>query len=150
MAIDNSESVKYLEQDKKAKNFVALLKNDDGLNERFDLEFFTFGKNINTLDSLAFNEKQTNPTLLFEQFSEVYANTLAPMVLITDGNQTYGNDYEYVAQKYKQVIFPLILGDTTSYTDLRIEQLNVNKYAYLKNKFPIEVKIGRASCRERV
>lgn len=139
VAIDNSESVKYLEQDKKAKNFVALLKNDDGLNERFDLEFFTFGKNINTLDSLAFNEKQTNPTLLFEQFSEVYANTLAPMVLITDGNQTYGNDYEYVAQKYKQVIFPLILGDTTSYNDLRIEQLNVNKYAYLKNKFPIEV-----------
>src|SRR5690606_35539204 len=62
VTIDNSESVKYLEQDKKVKNFVALLKNDDGLNERFDLEFFTFGKNINTLDSLAFNEKQTNPT----------------------------------------------------------------------------------------
>lgn len=139
VAIDNSESVKYLEQDKKAKNFVALLKDDKGLNERFDLEFFTFGKNINTLDSLAFNEKQTNPTLLFEQFSQVYSNTLAPMVLITDGNQTYGNDYEYVAQKYKQVIFPVILGDTTSYNDLRIEQLNVNKYAYLKNKFPIEV-----------
>ncbi|MGB5419780.1 VWA domain-containing protein, partial [Algibacter sp.] len=29
-------------------------------------------------------------------------------------------------------------GDTITYTDLKIQQLNVNKYAYLKNKFPIE------------
>lgn len=139
VAIDNSESVKYLDQDKKAKDLVALLKNDKSLNERFDLEFFSFGKSINPLDALSFNEKQTNPTLLFEQFSQVYSNSVAPLVLITDGNQTYGNDYEFASHNYRQVIFPIILGDTTSHTDLKIEQLNVNKYAYLKNKFPVEV-----------
>src|SRR5690606_37145127 len=41
--------------------------------------------------------------------------------------------------KFKQPIFPIILGDTIQHTDLKIEQLNVNRYAYLKNKFPVEI-----------
>src|SRR5690606_33237214 len=36
-------------------------------------------------------------------------------------------------------VFPVIIGDTITYTDLKIQQLNVNKYDYLKNSFPIEV-----------
>ena len=139
IAVDNSESVKYLAQDQKTRDLVLLLQNDKPLNERFNLEFFSFGKEINVLDTLSFKEKQTNPTLLFERFSQVYSNSVAPLIMITDGNQTYGNDYEFAALNYKQVIFPIILGDTTRYTDLKIEQLNVNKYAYLKNKFPIEI-----------
>ncbi len=139
VAVDNSESVVFLDQDHKTKALVKLLKESKALSDRFNLEFFSFGKSVNTLDSLTFKEKQTNPTPLFEQFAQVYTYSVAPLILITDGNQTYGNDYEFVARKYKQVIFPIILGDTTSYTDLKIEQLNVNKYAYLKNKFPVEV-----------
>ena len=139
IAVDNSESVKYLAQDQKTRDLVLRLQNDKPLNERFNLEFFSFGKEINVLDTLSFKEKQTNPTLLFERFSQVYSNSVAPLIMITDGNQTYGNDYEFAALNYKQVIFPIILGDTTRYTDLKIEQLNVNKYAYLKNKFPVEI-----------
>jgi hypothetical protein len=33
----------------------------------------------------------------------------------------------------------MILGDTIQYMDLKIQQLNVNKYAYLKNHFPVEL-----------
>ena len=36
-------------------------------------------------------------------------------------------------------VFPVVLGDTTSVFDLKINQINVNKYAFLKNKFPVEV-----------
>ena len=43
-----------------------------------------------------------------------------------------------VSNKYSQAIYPLILGDTVTYTDVKIQQLNVNKYAFLKNRFPIE------------
>ncbi len=64
------------------------------------------------------------------------SNQFHPTVLISDGNQTYGNDYTY--SSYKQPIYPIICGDTIKYADLKIEQLNVNKYAYLKNKFPVE------------
>ena len=59
-------------------------------------------------------------------------------MLITDGNQTYGNDYQFSFNNYKQPIYPIILGDTITYTDLRIQQFNVNRYAFLKNRFPVE------------
>ena len=61
-----------------------------------------------------------------------------PTVIITDGNQTSGNDYVYSFDENNKV-YPLVLGDTTKVFDLKINQLNVNKYAFLKNKFPVEV-----------
>lgn len=139
VAVDNSESVKYLGRDRQTKEFVNLLKKNQQLNARFNIEYFTFGKAIQPLDTLTFDEKRTNPAQLFDQFSQVYTHTLAPMVLVTDGNQTYGNAYEYAAYNYKQAIFPMVLGDTTSHVDLKIDQLNVNRYVYLKNKFPVEI-----------
>jgi len=36
-------------------------------------------------------------------------------------------------------VYPLVVGDTTTFFDLKINQLNVNKYAFHKNKFPVEV-----------
>ncbi|MBC7749034.1 MAG: hypothetical protein H7Z76_10750, partial [Methylotenera sp.] len=35
--------------------------------------------------------------------------------------------------------YPLAVGDTTKFLDLKVTQLNVNKYAFQKNKFPVEV-----------
>jgi hypothetical protein len=58
--------------------------------------------------------------------------------LITDGNQTSGNDYVYSFDANNKV-FPLVVGDTTTFLDLKVNQLNVNKYAFHKNKFPVEV-----------
>ncbi|WP_299336550.1 VWA domain-containing protein [uncultured Psychroserpens sp.] len=139
VAVDNSESIDYLNQSQSAISFVNSLKVNEALNENFNLEFYSFGKEINPTDSLSFNEKQSNLALAFERLSEVYNNSISPTLLISDGNQTYGNDYAYMTKRYKQSVFPVILGDTTTYTDIKIQQLNVNRYAYLKNKFPVEV-----------
>ena len=139
VAIDNSESVAYLNHDKKTRAMVLSMQGNKDLNKRFDVSYFSFGKEVKALDSLRFDEKQTNPTLLFERLSEIYDDAVAPLVILTDGNQTYGNDYEFTAKNYKHPIFPIILGDTITYADLKIEQLNTNKYAYLNNKFPVEI-----------
>ena len=61
-------------------------------------------------------------------------------IVVTDGNQTSGNDYEFYNSKNK--IYPIVLGDTTKYQDIFITQLNVNKYSYIKNKFPVEALIN--------
>lgn len=87
---------------------------------------------------MSFSEKQTNISKAFTQLSQLYKQTTSPTLLISDGNQTYGNDYQFSSNSYKQPIYPIILGDTITYTDLKIQQFNVNKYAYLKNRFPIE------------
>jgi len=148
VAVDNSESIAYLEQDQKAKNLLEALKNNDSLRNRFNFEFYTFGKDLNQSDSISFKEKQSNIAKVFKRLSEVNANSISPTLLITDGNQTYGNEYQFMSRQYKQPIFPIILGDTITHSDLKIEQLNVNKYAYLKNKFPVEIIVvysGKAS-----
>lgn len=139
VAIDNSESIDYLNQSQNTSEFIKSLKANEALNENFNMEFYRFGKDLTPTDSLSFNEKQSNLALVFERLSEVYNNSISPTLIISDGNQTYGNDYAYMTKRYKQSIFPVILGDTTTYTDLKIQQLNVNRYAYLKNKFPVEV-----------
>jgi len=139
VAIDNSESIKYLGHADNANRIIDKLKADTQLNDKFNMSYFAFGNSFKTLDSLNFNEPQTNLASVFNNLSKVYKNTVAPMILITDGNQTYGSDFEFVSNDYQQSIYPIILGDTISYSDLKIEQLNVNKYAYLKNKFPVEI-----------
>ncbi|WP_178988451.1 VWA domain-containing protein [Winogradskyella schleiferi] len=139
IAVDNSESVSYLKQDEKAREVADALTNTSELNNRFNIQTYSFGKTVKSLDSLNFNERQSNLALALKQFGEVYANQTAPLVVLSDGNQTYGSDYSYMAKGIKQPIYPVILGDSTVHSDLSIKQLNVNRYVYLKNKFPVEI-----------
>ncbi len=139
VAVDNSESVAYLNQDNAAREVVEVMKANTDLNERFNIKTYSFGKSVASLDSLNFNDRQSNISQALKQFGEIYANTTAPIVLLTDGNQTYGSDYSYVSKSIKQPVYPIILGDSTVYADLSIKQLNVNRYVFLKNRFPIEV-----------
>ena len=138
VAIDNSSSIRHLNQDTQTINLVKRLSNDVNLNEKFNIALYTFGESFKASDSITFLENQTNINSAFKQLSQIYRQTTAPTLIISDGNQTYGNDYQFATSTYKQNIFPVILGDTVTYTDLKIQQLNVNKYAYIKNRFPVE------------
>ncbi len=139
VAVDNSESVKHLERTDQVNAVLDAVRQDEQLNSNFDLEYFQFGTEVNPLDSLSFDESESDINKIFKDLSQVYKDANAPMILITDGNQTLGTDYEYGSKSYKHPIFPVVLGDSTTYSDLKIEQLNVNKYAYLKNRLPVEV-----------
>lgn len=139
VVVDNSESIKHLEQDKKVEELIEQFSSNIALNEKFNIDFYSFGSEFQKLDSLTFNQSQTNYASVFNNLQQIYKQSNAPTVLITDGNQTYGRDFEFSAQQYKQPIYSVILGDTITYSDLKIQQLNVNKYAYLKNRFPVEV-----------
>ena len=139
LAVDNSESITFLNQNESALNLISELQTNDTLQSHFNIEEFSFGKNMLQSNNFTFTEKQSNMAVAFKRLSEIYNNTVAPTIFITDGNQTYGNDYQFAYNTYKQPIYPIILGDTIQFTDLKIQQLNVNKYAYLKNKFPVEI-----------
>ena len=136
--IDNSASVKALDQVENVNSLVSSLKENQALNDKFDLSFFSFGRVLNESDSLTFTEKNTNISKALASVDELFKNETAPTLLITDGNQTLGNDYEFYGSSLKNQIFPVILGDSTKYTDLKIELLNTNRYTFLKNQFPVE------------
>ncbi len=138
IAVDDSESISFLNQDQKVDSLINQLVNESELSDKFNIDLYKFGRNTESLDSITFSEKQTNISSLFSNLSQVYKSSNAPMLIVSDGNQTLGSDYEFSSSKYKHPIFPVIIGDTITYSDLKIQQLNVNKYAYLKNKFPVE------------
>lgn len=139
VAVDNSQSVSYLEREEEVNEFIEFIQNSEALNNRFDVSFYSFGKELNRMDSLNFNELQTNISQPLQSLNEIYKNSTAPIILVTDGNQTLGTDYEFTAQNSQQPVYSIILGDTIVYKDLAINQINVNRYAYLKNEFPVEV-----------
>lgn len=137
VAVDNSNSIAHLNQSENALRTLNFLKDNPELNTNFNVEVFLFDDNVQQSDSILFKSKGSNIDKALRQFSEIYKNDVAPVVLISDGNQTFGNDFS-VSNTYTQPVYPVVLGDTTRYTDIKIQQLNVNKYAFLKNKFPVE------------
>ncbi len=137
--IDNSASVKELNQNEKVLNFIEALKNNESLNTKFDISYYSFGSDFRTNDTLSFSEKNTDISKALSGTNQLFKNEIAPTILITDGNQTLGSDYEFISSRFINPLFPIILGDSTKYIDLKIEQLNTNRYAFLKNKFPIEI-----------
>ncbi len=153
VALDNSNSIKHLKQDQKALQFLEALKSNADITKKFDLEVFTFDGALEHSDSIDFNSKETNIYNAIKELSDIYKNDIAPIVLLSDGNQTFGQDFSMANPQLKHPVFPVILGDTITYTDLRIQQLNVNKYAFLKNRFPVEAVVvyqGKESVKAKL
>ncbi len=86
-----------------------------------------------------FGDKNTNISEALSKMQEIYSASNSAIVLLTDGNQTLGQDYEYYGKNQQFPIYPIAVGDTTRYDDIAISQVNANRYAFLKNKYPIEV-----------
>ena len=139
LAVDNSQSINYFKSTDEVTAFVASIRENKNIQEKYNISTFTFGNKLKAQDTFSFSENQTNVTSAFKELQDIYKAKVAPTVIITDGNQTYGEAYQYAAKKYKQDVYPVIVGDTTSYQDLKISQLNANRYAFLNNKFPVEI-----------
>ncbi|WP_432410460.1 vWA domain-containing protein [Rasiella sp. SM2506] len=138
VVLDNSSSISELNQTDNVSAIITKLKENNKLNDRFELSFFTFGTDFKATDTVTFTETNTNIAKALSATNEVFKNNIAPTVLISDGNQTLGNDYEFSSATYKNPVYPIILGDSIKYTDLKLERLNTNRYAFLKNQFPVE------------
>lgn len=138
IVVDNSQSISELNQSNIAKELSGKLDENNKLKDKFEVQLYRFDSNFQSGNELDFKGKQTHIDQVAQNLKQFYRSQHYPVVLVTDGNQTIGNDYVYSFQQNTSV-YPLVLGDTTTFLDLKINQLNVNKYAFLKNKFPAEV-----------
>ncbi|PBJ15779.1 hypothetical protein [Flavobacterium sp. ACN6] len=137
IVVDNSSSIAALKSDKKAVELYQKLISNPALKEKFDIQSYQFDNDFKTSDKFDFRGNQTNLDEAAKNLKSINKNLIFPTVIITDGNQTTGNDYVYRFDPVNKV-YPLVVGDTTTFFDLKINQLNVNKYAFHKNKFPVE------------
>jgi len=76
LAVDNSSSVKHLNQNEKVLNLVETLTQNKDLNNKFNIELYAFGSDLSTEDSLTFNKQQTNIINAINQLSEFYKTSI--------------------------------------------------------------------------
>ncbi|PKA96476.1 hypothetical protein B0O79_0111 [Flavobacteriaceae bacterium MAR_2009_75] len=133
---DNSSSMAEYEDD--INSVLDKIQSDNQIGGRFNVQSYNFGKSLSS-DSLSLSESQTNITRALKALEEIYSNSNAVIAMLTDGNQTVGQDYEFYGRNQETPIYPIAIGDTTSYEDISISQVNANRYAFLKNKYPLEI-----------
>ncbi len=138
IVVDNSSSITDLKAKEIVLDAYKKLSENKKLQEKFEVQSYRFDNDFQQSEKFDFKGTQTNIDGVVKNLKSIYKNVAFPTVLITDGNQTSGNDYEYSFDVNSKV-YPIVVGDTTTFLDLKIMQLNANKYAFHKNKFPVEV-----------
>ena len=143
VAVDQSNSIAYLGKSDASIAAVNKFKNSN-LEKRFDVYYYAFDKSLNPLDSLTYQVQQTNINASISSIKELHRGAIAPLVIVTDGNQSYGGDYVTAALNYPHEIYPVVVGDTIKKEDVKLVNLQVNRYAYLNNQFPVEISVSYA------
>jgi len=135
------------------KDLLGKFQNSTELSDRFEIASYQFGKKLRPLDSLTFTDTQTDIQKPLATLKDVYARRNTAVVLVSDGNQNIGQDYGFSNSKNPMAMYTITVGDTTSYEDVSIGPINVNKYAFLNNKYPLESYVsyqGQGATKVRV
>jgi len=141
LLVDNSTSMEDVTSTAAISQAIAQLKQDDALNERFTIHQYGFGNTITATDTIRFDQGNTDISNALSTLNDVFVNGNNAIILFSDGNQTLGRDYEYISLNQNTTVNPVVVGDTTQYEDVSIGLINVNKFAFLRNSFPIETSI---------
>ncbi len=140
--VDDSESLQTTISKESLTNTINQFKDNGELTDRFNIDQYAFGAAIEATDSLTLAQRSTDIANALSTIDQIYLKGNNVVVLLTDGNSTYGRDYEYLNLNPSLTVFPVVVGDTTQYEDVSIGLVNSNTYAFLRNKFPIEATIN--------
>lgn len=138
VVVDASASMDHLQQGGLTRDALSDLRSNTELQDKFELEAYSFSDQLNALDSLDFDGRESRIDRALSSMDELMDRPDLPVILLTDGNQTYGRDYQFMGPDLQQRVYPLIAGDSITNTDLRIDRLNTNRYSFLNNQFPVE------------
>lgn len=137
VVMDNSTSIPFLKSNVEARKVYQKIVSNTALKEKFTIQSYQFSEDLQLSKRFNFKGKQTNLDAVAIGLKQTYRNKNFPTIILTDGNQTTGADYVYSFDTANKV-YPIVLGDTSKVFDLKINQINANKYAFYKNKFPVE------------
>ena len=137
---DNSSSIS--ENGAELNELMSSIGASDKISDRFNVASYKFGTGLEVLDSLSFDEKYSNFHKSLTDLKNIYSREQTITLLLSDGNQTIGEDYSFFKSNESNAINTVVLGDTTLHKDISVGPILTNKYAFLKNKFPLETYIS--------
>lgn len=143
IAQDKSQSIVFGNDSAVNRKYPEELKKiSDKLKKDFEVENYSFGEDLQEGFDTTFEAKQTNISLLFDEFRTMYSNrNVGALVIASDGIYNKGVNPLYASEKIKFPVYTIAQGDTNLNKDLILFKVNHNRIAYLGNEFPIEVVI---------
>jgi len=151
IAQDNSTSI-VLNKDSTfyhTKYKESLFNLTEKLKDKFDVQLYTFGENITDHNEINFTEKTTDISSVFNEVSNKYSNrNLGAFILATDGIFNRGENPSYSGFDFSAPLYTIALGDTTVRKDIIIKKVYHNQFAYLGNKFPVQIDVKADKCNQ--
>ena len=124
------------------QNFYDQWRADKLLNEKFHVNWYGFGLEVNPLKKLEFKATQTNIGRAVENLDRILGQDQGPLVVVTDGQQTLGPSYEYYRAQNRQ-IYPVVVGDTIWPEDLALQRVTANPIVRKDQAFEVELVLNR-------
>ena len=138
LATDNSQSLK--EFSSQLFNSVKQIKNE--LNDKFEIDNWTFGTNAGISDSLNFTATKSDYSELLSNVSNQYINkNVGALIILGDGIFNTGQNPLNQASSLNFSIYSVGYGDTVSIPDIRISDVKHNPSVFINNYFSIEADI---------
>ncbi len=141
-AFDNSKSIKlaYKNTQKLNNHIKSILEQKKIIEKKFKISNYSFAKNITDSLKLNFTGPKTNISKIIKYISDTYYNqNLGALVIISDGIYNSGQNPIIDAKQSTFPIYTLALGDTATYPDIAITNLNYNNFAFPNSIIPITI-----------
>ena len=142
IAIDNSASILNSSDSIYYKTELVndLLNITSEISDKFEIETFTFDKEVNSGFNVDYKGNETNLSNLKEDLDNRFFNrNLGAIIIATDGNYNQGYNPVYSTNNQGVPIYSIVLGDTSKVNDLAIKGLIHNRISFLNDNFPVEL-----------
>ncbi|ACF14707.1 hypothetical protein Ctha_2256 [Chloroherpeton thalassium ATCC 35110] len=144
LALDNSESMRIEDAGLRRSDALKEIMSNyrDKIKTLGELKTYGFGKSLRKLelDSLHFDEKETNLSETIRALGRRRAeNSAKAILLVSDGQFTAGENPIDIAEESSVPIYTLLIGDTLQKRDITVKRIIAPVTAVAGSKIPVSV-----------
>lgn len=143
--IDESSSMKNYADSSQVANSIEQIRTNirSKFGDKFEFSDYNLTGQSITDSTVRFQDKNTDLSTTLNEIREKYnKRNLGGILFISDGNFNEGQNPIYTAEKLDLTpVFTIGVGDTIRKKDVLIRNVISNDFAFLGNKFPIDVDI---------
>ena len=149
LAVDNSQSIVSNKDSAFYRNDFAkqILEFKDKLSNKYEVKFYTLGKDVNEDTKIDFSQKQSDLSKVFSEAENKFSNlNLGAIILASDGIYNEGENPIYTSKNTKAPVFTIALGDTNQQKDALISNVRHNQLVFAGNNFEMQIECKTFNC----
>jgi hypothetical protein len=137
--LNNQDSLAYTQAyNQKLNEFTDALKASE-----IPYKLYGFADSISSQNKIVFDKTASNISEAIKHVNDINTSEhIGGILLLSDGIYNQGEDPYYLSQTSQIPIYTVGLGDTNTYSDLKIDNIKINKVAYNNRNIPFNIDIA--------